>query len=139
MIADEEGEWHGKRRRSNGWRVACGGFEKKRRLLASNWLILGIFAFDGLVFTSNALLATRTASFAGAVIIESVTWRPERRWISRGPCIRCVGSRRQIGSCSDGLRQDRAWSELRRTSPWTNPENVQNLSSSAARNLPSGA
>jgi len=76
MIAEEEGGRYEKRRRGNGWRVAGGGFEKKRRLLASNWLILGIFAFDGLVFTSNALLATRTASFAGAVIVASVILKP---------------------------------------------------------------
>ena len=127
MGRDEEvtcGEWlvAGLRRRGGYWRVTglCWVF-----LLSTVWFLPA---------TRNSLHAT--ASFAGAIIIESATWRRGRRSIGKGFCIRCVGFRRQIGSGSGGLRQDRAWSELRRTSPWTNPENVQNLSSSAARNLP---
>lgn len=58
------------------------------------------------------------------------------RWIAKGLYSRCAVVRRRIFQCSYGLQRDRAWSKLRRMSLWTNPENVQNLSSSAARSLP---
>jgi hypothetical protein len=97
---------------------------------------LVFFAFDVwfLPATRNSLPAT--ASFAGAVIVASAILRRRHRWIAKGLYSRCAVVRRRIFPCSYGLQRDRAWSELRRMSLWTNPENAQNLSSSAARSLP---